>query len=200
MAEVEQAVDRVITDGAQRLVIDLTETEFLDSSALAALVHWCRKARELGAAFIVVATRARQPVTKFDLSGTRQFFLLCETLEEAVGLELQQREVRAVAAPRQDRGRDDLIRLRLYVLGRSGSTVRALRAVDELRDHHLPPGSEIEVLDLSEHPEVAEAERILATPLLVRLAPAPVRRVVGDLEDLPEVTYALDLPTAGRAG
>lgn len=203
VSEVERTVDRVVTDGARRLVIDLTDTEFLDSSALAALVHWCRKARTLGSAFIVVATRTHQPVTKFDLSGTRQFFLLCETLDEALALDVDGHTATEGAPSRQNPDRDadgnGNVRLRLYVLGRSGPALRALRAVDELRDAHLPDGSEVEVLDLREHPEVAERERILATPLLVRLSPGPVRRIVGDLEDLPEVAFALDLPTARRS-
>jgi circadian clock protein KaiB len=42
-------------------------------------------------------------------------------------------------------------------------------------------------------PEVAERERILATPLLVRVAPPPTRRVAGDLSDTDRVLWNLGL-------
>ena len=52
------------------------------------------------------------------------------------------------------------------------------------------------MVDVADHPEVAEAERIVATPMLVRVAPAPVRRIVGDLSDLDRVRWGLGLGAA----
>ena len=39
----------------------------------------------------------------------------------------------------------------------------------------------VEVVDVFESPEVAEADRIIATPVLVRLYPEPRLSVIGDL-------------------
>ncbi|WP_445149524.1 circadian clock KaiB family protein [Baekduia sp. Peel2402] len=84
------------------------------------------------------------------------------------------------------------ISLKLYVVSGTLSSDRAVAAIERLRAA-LPGEVTVEVVDLGEHPEVAEAERIIATPMLVRLAPEPVRRVVGDLSDLDRVLWGLGL-------
>jgi circadian clock protein KaiB len=82
--------------------------------------------------------------------------------------------------------------LKLYVVSGTPSSDRAVAAIERLRAV-LPGDVTIDVVDLGEHPEIAEAERILATPMLVRIAPAPPRRVVGDLSDLDRVRWGLGL-------
>jgi len=52
---------------------------------------------------------------------------------------------------------------------------------------------EITVVDVLEHPELAEREKILATPTLVKVAPPPLRRLIGDLSDKALVLSLLDL-------
>lgn len=49
---------------------------------------------------------------------------------------------------------------------------------------------------MREHPEVAERERVLATPMLVRVSPPPVRRIAGDLSDGERVLWSLGLGEA----
>jgi circadian clock protein KaiB len=85
--------------------------------------------------------------------------------------------------------------LKLYVVSGTPSSDRAVAAIERLRAA-LPGEVSVDVVDLGEHPEVAEAERIVATPMLVRLAPEPVRRVVGDLSDLDRVRWGLGLGAA----
>jgi circadian clock protein KaiB len=46
---------------------------------------------------------------------------------------------------------------------------------------------------LDEQPDRAADEQIIALPTLVRLAPAPVRRLIGDLSDQNRVAVALNL-------
>lgn len=74
------------------------------------------------------------------------------------------------------------MKLRLYI---AGSTTRAARAVENVRSFaEAAVGSgayELEVVDLRAHPARAEEDRILATPTLIRLDPAPERRIIGDL-------------------
>jgi circadian clock protein KaiB len=77
-----------------------------------------------------------------------------------------------------------------------GQTSRSQRAIvnlrrfceDALQDHY-----ELTIVDVLECPQIAEDERILATPTLIREAPAPVRRIVGDLSDRGQMSLALDL-------
>lgn len=82
--------------------------------------------------------------------------------------------------------------LKLYVVGGTRASERALQCVADLRAQ-LGDDVDLAVVDLREHPDVAERERIVATPLLVREAPAPVRRVVGDLSDLARLRWSLGL-------
>ena len=86
--------------------------------------------------------------------------------------------------------------LRLYVVGGTQASERALHGAERLRSA-LDGDAELEVVDLRERPEVAEQERILATPLLVRVSPEPVRRIVGDLSDAERVRWSLGLPEGG---
>lgn len=80
------------------------------------------------------------------------------------------------------------LHLRLYVNGGSvhTSTVEHnLRSICD--DAELE--YDLEVVDVTTHPERAEDDRIMVTPTLIRLGPAPVLRVAGDLSD---VAAALD--------
>ncbi len=82
--------------------------------------------------------------------------------------------------------------LRLYVVGGTPPSERAVRGVERLR-RELGDDLRVEVVDLSEQPDVAEQERIVATPLLVRVSPEPVRRIVGDLSDVERVRWSLGI-------
>ncbi len=44
-----------------------------------------------------------------------------------------------------------------------------------------------------ENPEMAEDERILATPTLIKSLPLPLRRVIGDLSDKDKVLLGLEV-------
>ena len=88
--------------------------------------------------------------------------------------------------------------LTLYVVGGTQASERALHGLERLRAA-LGDHGQVDVVDLRERPEIAEQERIIATPLLVRVAPAPVRRIVGDLSDLDRVRWSLGLPAEGSA-
>lgn len=86
-----------------------------------------------------------------------------------------------------------MIQLRLYV---TGQTARSHQAIDNLRtilEHDFPKQYELEVIDVLKHPQLAEDEKILATPALVKKLPLPVRRAIGDLSDREQVLLGLDL-------
>ncbi|MGW1679999.1 circadian clock KaiB family protein [Saccharopolyspora sp. NPDC002376] len=79
----------------------------------------------------------------------------------------------------------------------AGQTERSQAAVTNLRllcESMVPGRYELEVIDAAERPDVAAEERILATPTVVRLAPLPQRRVIGDLSDHGRAAAALGLP------
>jgi len=88
---------------------------------------------------------------------------------------------------------------RLYVTAETISSREAIRNLRELCDARLRDGYELEVIDVLERPEVAEKERIIATPTVVRLSPGPVQRVIGDLSDPGLAALALGLPPTDPA-
>jgi circadian clock protein KaiB len=50
----------------------------------------------------------------------------------------------------------------------------------------------MQVIDVLEQPQLAEDEKILATPTLIKQLPPPLRRVIGDLSDKEKVLLGLD--------
>ena len=75
------------------------------------------------------------------------------------------------------------LQLRLYLACESPNSVAALANVRKLlADHPLRP-VDFEVIDVLQDPERGLQAGILMTPMLVRIAPAPERRILGSLRD-----------------
>lgn len=85
--------------------------------------------------------------------------------------------------------------LKLYV---TGQTPRSELAIVNLRRicGEQVDEFEIVVIDVLECPQLAEDEKILATPALVKELPEPIRRVIGDLADTEKVLLGLNLSPA----
>lgn len=86
--------------------------------------------------------------------------------------------------------------LRLYVTGLTAHSQTAIKNLKALCEEELKGQYEIEVVDVLEHPELAEDEKILATPTLVKKLPVPIRKIIGDLSDRAKVLLGLDLVSA----
>ena len=84
-------------------------------------------------------------------------------------------------------------RLRLYITGRTSHSIRAIENLREICDTELSGQYEVEVVDVLENPRLAENEKILATPTLVKRLPEPVRKIIGDLSDRQKVLLGLDI-------
>lgn len=84
--------------------------------------------------------------------------------------------------------------LKLYV---TGKTANSQKAIDNLKNILSEPGLEgkyeLEIIDILEHPQLAEDEKILATPVLIKKLPPPLRKIIGDLSDIEKVLLGLDL-------
>ena len=87
---------------------------------------------------------------------------------------------------------DSSLTLRLYVSGQALNSRAAIRNLESLREA-LTEAAAVEVVDVREQPELAEQDRILATPTLVRREPPPVRKIIGDLSDTRRVLAGLEL-------
>lgn len=91
-----------------------------------------------------------------------------------------------------------IYKLRLYITPRTTNSQRAISNLDALCQEELPGRYEVEVIDVTEQPALAERDKILATPTLVRRMPEPMRKIIGDLSDRDKVLTSLDLLPAGE--
>ena len=89
--------------------------------------------------------------------------------------------------------------LRLYVTGRTVHSQTAIKNLKALCEQELKGQYDIEVIDVLEHPELAEDEKILATPTLIKELPVPIRKIIGDLSDREKVLFGLDLVSAKKS-
>jgi circadian clock protein KaiB len=83
--------------------------------------------------------------------------------------------------------------LRLYVAGQTTKSVAALANLRRYCEQHVPGRYQLEVIDLMQHPQLAEGDQILAIPTVVRKMPEPIRKVIGDLSNEERVIVGLDL-------
>ena len=90
-------------------------------------------------------------------------------------------------------------KFRLYVADETQNSVRAVANLAALCRDFLPDRHEIVVVDVFKEPKRALADGILLTPTLIKLSPAPLRRIVGTLSDIPTVLQALGLETLDLA-
>lgn len=93
--------------------------------------------------------------------------------------------------------------LRLFVSGNSAATARILTNLYELLEKTLQQPYTLKVIDIQKHPELAEANQIAATPTLLRVWPEPIKRIVGNLDDLDKVLQVLApqrMPDSGGKG
>ena len=86
---------------------------------------------------------------------------------------------------------DEVLKLRLSVAGDSPRAQHAISSLGRLEATPLAGRYHLEVVDVLQEPERAEADHVLATPTLLRLSPAPTRRILGDLGDLERLLRAL---------
>jgi len=84
-------------------------------------------------------------------------------------------------------------KLRLYVAGTSPKSVAAFQNLKSICKEHLAGRYKIEIIDLLENPTLAEGDKILAIPTLIRKLPSPVKKIIGDLSDRKKVLVGLDL-------
>ncbi|MVN75082.1 circadian clock protein KaiB [Hymenobacter sp. HMF4947] len=88
---------------------------------------------------------------------------------------------------------DNRWELRLYVAGQTPKSAAALANLKRYCEQYLQGRYSLEVIDLLEHPQLAEGDQILAIPTLVRKVPEPIRKIIGDLSNEERVLVGLDI-------
>lgn len=83
--------------------------------------------------------------------------------------------------------------LKLYVAGNTPNSVRALKTLNQILEQEFQGVYALKVIDVLKNPQLAEEDKILATPTLAKILPPPVRKIIGDLSDREKVLIGLDL-------
>ncbi|MDZ7960806.1 MAG: circadian clock protein KaiB [Aulosira sp. DedQUE10] len=83
--------------------------------------------------------------------------------------------------------------LKLYVAGNTPNSVRALKTLQDILEQEFQGVYALKVIDVLKNPQLAEDDKILATPTLSKILPPPVRKIIGDLSDRERVLIGLDL-------
>ncbi|KJR42958.1 circadian clock protein kaiB [Candidatus Magnetoovum chiemensis] len=84
-------------------------------------------------------------------------------------------------------------KLKLFIAGRTPKSVRAISNIRRICNEELEGKAELTIIDILEHPQIAEETKILATPTLLKDLPLPSRRIIGDLSDTEKVLIGLDI-------
>ncbi len=72
---------------------------------------------------------------------------------------------------------------KLYITGHTPVSERAVINLRRICKKEFGEFYRIIIIDVLEYPQLAEDEKILATPTLIKELPPPCRRIVGDLSD-----------------
>lgn len=81
--------------------------------------------------------------------------------------------------------------LRLFVAGNAPNSQRARANLERINGRYFDHRCQIEIVDVFEQPNLALQQGIIVTPTLVRLAPGPLLRIIGDLSDSERVLATL---------
>ena len=85
--------------------------------------------------------------------------------------------------------------LKLYVTGHTANSTKAIANIKGIFKNGLNNLYKLKVIDVVKNPRLAEEDKILATPALVKVLPPPVRKIIGDLSNRERVLLGLDLTT-----
>ena len=83
--------------------------------------------------------------------------------------------------------------LKLYVTGVTPRSQAALKNLKKILNEDYKGVYSLKVIDVMKQPKLAEDDKILATPTLIKILPPPVARIIGDLSDREKILLGLDL-------
>lgn len=87
----------------------------------------------------------------------------------------------------------DIYVLKLYVTGQTPRSERAIANLRRFCETNLNNRYQLFIIDILERPSLAEEQKIMATPTLIKELPLPLRRLIGDLSVSEQVLIGLDL-------
>ncbi|RZK41141.1 MAG: circadian clock protein KaiB [Pedobacter sp.] len=88
---------------------------------------------------------------------------------------------------------EEIYSLRLFIVGTSPISVRAIENLQRICGDYLEGRYELEIIDAHQLPLLVKEENVTAIPMLIKKSPGPKRRLVGDMSDTERVLKGLGL-------
>jgi circadian clock protein KaiB len=83
--------------------------------------------------------------------------------------------------------------LKLYITGASPNSTRAINNTKAFCEKYLRNRYQLQIIDVYQQPLIAEKEQIIALPLLIKSAPLPIKRLIGNMSDTDKVLKGLEI-------
>lgn len=77
--------------------------------------------------------------------------------------------------------------LELYVAGETQLSAKMIVDLQQLLKEHFADRYCLKIINVLENPEVSEEKGVFVTPTLLRSLPLPIRKIIGDLQDVEQV-------------
>jgi circadian clock protein KaiB len=83
--------------------------------------------------------------------------------------------------------------LHLFITGASPNSARAITNLKNICEEHIKGKYVLKITDVYQQGDIAEAEQIIALPLLIIRNPLPERRLIGDMSNSEKVLKGLGI-------
>jgi circadian clock protein KaiB len=83
--------------------------------------------------------------------------------------------------------------LKLFISGASRNSTKAINNLRRILEANFPGRYNLQIIDLYQDKSLAQAEQIVALPLLIRKSPKPEQRLIGDMSDEERVIKKLKI-------
>jgi circadian clock protein KaiB len=83
--------------------------------------------------------------------------------------------------------------LLLYVTGMSVGSTKAIANIKDICEKYLSGRYELEIIDIHKFPHSMYENDIIASPTLIKLSPAPKKKLLGDLSNRAKVLQVLSI-------
>lgn len=105
--------------------------------------------------------------------------------------------MKKIVAPKTAKRAANKYLICLYIAGKTPRSDLALKNLRQYCQTHLGNDYKIKVVDLLKHPQLAQQEKIIAVPTVIKKLPKPLRRAIGDFSNTERMLVGLGLYEGG---
>ena len=86
-----------------------------------------------------------------------------------------------------------MYKIRLYILDTSSRAIKAIDNIKKILNEELPGQYSLEIKDVFENTDMAQQDKIMVTPTVIRFMPKPGKRIIGDFSNKAMVLKGLGI-------